>query len=286
MLEGRLISRLQWPMPQVAMDTDELLYQPKLRALYTQAIEGQWNAGDVLNWKALSFDHVGPAVRGAMATVYRDIAYAEAFGMAAVERLVRLAPAGWQRDFAEVQLKDEIRHTHFFERVVALLGHGERVSEELEDLRLVLECIDDYDELLLHTQVMETAARVVFVGNGQRTLELLGRGIRLPGSASVAALLKVIVDLVGRDESRHIALGTHCLRMRLGSLDLAARHAMERRAVDTSRLMHGAFARRSAEFRSLGIDPQDVLERTWSALTSQMGRLELDIGMPSAVSRD
>jgi hypothetical protein len=42
--------------------------------------------------------------------------------------------------------------------------------------------------------------------------------------------------------------------------------------------MYGAFARRAKEFRLLGTAPEDVLERTWHALTAQLGRLQLDIG--------
>jgi hypothetical protein len=263
-------------------DLETFVSPTRLQALYDRAVETQWVVGDALDWSTILFDNLAPAIRRSMANVYADILYAETFGVVAVERQLALAPAGWQREFAVLQLKDELRHTEFFSRTVNKLGEGKDVPEELATLRSVLEDVSSYEELLLHTQVMETAARVIFVGNGQRTLELLERGIRLPGSRPVAALLKAVVHFVGQDESRHIAVGNYCLRSCLSSLDTAARHAMEDRAADTARLMHSAFARRSEDFRILGMSSADVLARTWSALQAQLGRLEIDIGEPAS----
>jgi hypothetical protein len=213
-----------------------------------------------------------------MARVYADVLYAEAFGLDVIHRMVELAPSGWQREFAVLQARDEARHADFFGRALEKLGGSEGDSHELSCLREELAQIDAYEELVLHGQVIETAARVVFVGNGMRTLELMDKGVRLPGSESVRALVLAVVNLVGKDESRHIAFGQHCLRLHLSGCDAPRRHALEQRAAVSARLMYNAFAARSESFKRMGWQPADVLDRTWKALQAQLGALELDIG--------
>jgi hypothetical protein len=192
--------------------------------------------------------------------------------------MVELAPDGWLRRFVLLQVQDELRHCDFFSRVVDKLGKVGEPSAELARLRAELERCMDFEELLLHGQIIETAARVIFVGNGNRTLAAIGRAVKLPGSESVHTLVRAVVDLVGRDESRHIAFGSHCLKTRLSNVDGGSRHAMENRAAVSATLMHDAFSRRANEFRLLGTPPADVLDRTWQALQKQLARLELDIG--------
>lgn len=248
------------------------------RTLQAQAIRGQWSVDDALDWAHLDFAHLAPPIRTAMATVYGDVLFAEAFGVRVIERMIALAPEGWLRDFALTQAQDEQRHAEFFTRVLAKLGGSEERSQELSDLRDELARTTDYDELVMHGQVIETAARVIFVGNGTRTLARMNGAVRLPGTASVTSLLRAVVDLVGRDESRHIAFGLHCLRKRLAGCDAGQRHGMEQRAAISSRLMFRAFARRRREFQTLGWSAADTLERTWHALRVQLGRLDFDIG--------
>jgi hypothetical protein len=250
----------------------------KSQALYQQALVGQWDPDVAVDWSRMSFDRLAKPIRSAMAAVYADVLYAEDFGVRMITRMVELAPEGWQRDFAVLQLKDEARHAVFFGRVLDRLGGCAEVSPHLIALRAELERITDYDELVLHGQIIETAARVIFVANGHRTLNLMGRSLRLPGSESVSTLVHAIVELIGRDESRHIAFGLHCLRQRLAGCDASQLHALEGRALVSARLMHGAFASRTASFRSLGWEPTKVLSETWDALRTQLGRLEFDIG--------
>ena len=254
-------------------------------ALYRCAVADQWRAETAIDWSALSFDHLSPVVRKAMGAIYGDILFAEAFGVAVTARMAELAPEAWQRKFALIQAVDESRHAEFFERLVAKLAIHTEPSNELVLLREHFDQAADYDELMLHGQVIETAARVLFIRNGTRALELMAKAVRLPGAAAVSTVVRAIVDLVGRDESRHIAFGTHSLRRRLVGYDAASRDELEQRATASAHLIYRAFARRSNELAVLGSPPRDVLDRTWQALRVQLARLELDVGDAEPLSR-
>ena len=119
---------------------------------------------------------------------------------------------------------------------------------------------------------------MLFVDNGKRSLEMMAHGVRLPGSESVATLMRAVVELIGRDESRHIAFGQHCLRRRLAACDASQRHSLEQRALVSARLMYGAFSKRSDDFRRLGMSPVEVMHRIWDAMRRQLGRLDFDLG--------
>jgi hypothetical protein len=250
--------------------------------LRKQAIAQQWSVDDVLHWSELSFEGLAKPVRAAMAAVYADVLFAERFGVHVARRMTELAPEGSWRSFAILQASDESKHADFFARVVARLGDSGEASPALQVLSRELDEANTFDELLLHSQIIEIAARVIFVRNGNRTLERLSNTIRLPGTQAVTQLLHSVVQFVGRDESRHIAFGMHCLRARLSPSDVVQRHALERRARVSAGLMYGAFAHRASAFASLAWSPSQILDETWKTLQRQMSRLELDIGTPES----
>jgi hypothetical protein len=247
-------------------------------ALHQLAAAQQWSVDAVLDWAALSLDRIPSAMRRAMAGVYGDVLYAEEFGLTLAKRIVERAPEGWQRDLAQQQLCDELRHVDFFTRLTKLLGEGAQPSEELSVLRDELARTRDYDELRLQAQVLETAARALFIGNAARSLQVLDGSIRLPGSDSVRAIMRVMLNYVGRDESRHLAIGHYCLKRRLRTADAAERHGFEARVRVSARLMHRSFVRRAPLFAKLGLSSDDVLRSSWDALHKQLGRLELELG--------
>ena len=247
-------------------------------SLYQRALAAQWTADEVLDWQKLAFNRLPAGLRQAMATVYSDVCFAEEFGLGLTARMVDLAGEGLLRDFARLQTRDEARHVAFFSRVLMVLEAEAEQSSELWELRTELDCVGDYYELVLHTQVIEIAAQVVFTTFALRSLELMRGSIRVPGSESVMALLQAVVKLVGADESRHIAFGSRCIQSHLATAGVISRHRFEQQARASARLVYQAFERRSNEFARLGWAPSDVLDRAWRSLYLQLGRLELDIG--------
>lgn len=262
-----------------ARSSDELPWYPDtaLRRLYAVARDRQWQLDDALDWTALSRVRLAPALRTAMGEIYGDVLFAESFGLELARRLSELAVRDWERAFGDVQLGDERRHVEFFARVHAALGTAADVPDALLALRSELATARDYHELLLHSQVLESAARELFVVNARDGLAAVARGIRLPGSDTVAALLRSIADRIGRDESRHLAFGTLSLRAHVNRMSPAARHALEDRAAMSARLMYASLSARSSAFARIG-SRACVLEGLWRAMRSQLARLELEIG--------
>ena len=262
-----------------ASGTATLPWYPDIavRRLYAVARDSQWQLDDALDWAGLSRVRLPPAIRTAMGQIYGDVLFAESFGLELARRLSELAVRDWQRAFGEVQLGDERRHVEFFARVHAAVGTSDDVPEALLALRSELATSRDYHELLLHSQVLESAARELFVSNARDGLAALARGIRLPGSDTIAALLRSISERIGRDESRHLAFGTLSLRAHLQRMAPAERHALEDRAAVSARLMYASLSARSPAFARIG-SRACLLDGLWRAMSSQLARLDLEIG--------
>lgn len=267
-------------MTQIALELHEPFPSERLEVLYRHCIEGQWCLERAVDWSSLHLERVPTSARRLMASVYSDTLYAERLGTELVRRTHEELPAGWPRRFATVQVKDELRHVEFFERVVHKLGGADDddVAEELVELKRELADVREHAELMLHTYVLECGARALFVGNAMHSLDVLKRGVRLPGSDSVATLMHAIVELVGRDEARHIAAGLSCLRPHLSALPGPELHALEARARVTARLMVGSLLRRARIFERLGLPTDEMVERVWGGVRTQLARLNLDVG--------
>jgi hypothetical protein len=87
------------------MQNDEIFEEALAQRLLAEATGGRWQADDALQWSTLSFERLAPPIRRAMATVYADVLYAEEFGLQLVMRMAELAPEGWLREFARVQIR-------------------------------------------------------------------------------------------------------------------------------------------------------------------------------------
>jgi hypothetical protein len=254
----------------------------RARALYQHGLAHQWDLEQVIDWPTLHLERV--AARSQMAAVYADVLYAEQIGLEFGARILDVTPEGWLRDFIMLQMGDEVRHIAFFDRVVTKLGGNPcTLNEELELLRSELTGVTGPEELMLHAQVLESGARATFIGNATRSLEVLNRTFRLPASDSLATLMRAIVEYVGRDEARHIATLTFCLRARLAHLPAAELRAIEQRLRVTATLFQRSLARRSKIFERLGLSSTVMLGDVWEAVQRQLRRLDLDIGEPNAL---
>lgn len=251
--------------------------EARARTLCMSAAASRWSAESALDWPSLRLAPLPGSVHRAMAALYADVLFAESFGVLLVRRLAELAPEGWLRRFALAQLEDELRHVRFFTLLVRRLGEPVEPAPALIALRDEIARATDHDELLLHAQVIELAAQGVFLANSKRSLRLLSSGVRLPASASVAALLRCIVENVGRDESRHVAFGHGYLRAKLSASAPAHRRFLAQRATVSARLMQQAFLQRSESSRGLGLSEPHQIARCFVEIQKQLGKLGLSI---------
>jgi len=254
----------------------------RARALYQHGLDRQWNVDRALDWSALRLDRVPITARRGMACLYSDTLHAEKFGLELGARIAELAPAGWLRDFTLLQLRDEVRHVDFFGRVVGKLGEGDAISDELVCIRSELLTVTTHEELMLHALILECGARATFVGNAKRSLDMVGKGVRLPANESISTLMRAIVDYVGRDEARHIAMGMCCLRTSLQGPRVSELRSIERRLRVTATLFLRSLLHRSDTFARLGLSPDTIGTSVWQAIRSQLQRLDLDIGDPDS----
>lgn len=250
--------------------------------LYESVIRPGWQAEDALDWRTFSLAALAAPVREAMLQIYSDILFAEAFGVAMTQRLAELAPAGWLRAFAVAQVADEKRHVQFFSRVVGASAPTEGVSPWLRRVEEEVDSVRDYDELMLHAQIIELSAQALFVFNAKRSLALLSSGIRLPGQHVVSELLSCLIRNVGQDESRHIAFGHHYLREAMASLSPHRKQELARRATSTAQLMYDAFEYRAPSFARLGLAMGPMQRRVFDSVTTQVRALGLEIEAPSS----
>jgi hypothetical protein len=215
-----------------------------------------------------------------MAALYSHIVYAEAFGLELALRAAEAAPEGTLRDFAALQAKDEARHVAFFARVTEQLEPTASRSDCLPVLRAELAAVHDHDELLVHGQVLESAAQAMFVVSARRSLDAQRYAIRVRGSEEVGELLRCIVQYIGRDEARHLAFGSLCIRQQLADATPARRAELERRARTTAGLVHGAFRELSGSLARLGLPPETLLPMLWRAMDRQLAVIGFEIGTP------
>jgi hypothetical protein len=211
-----------------------------------------------------------------MSRVYAHILQAEQLGLCMVQRLVETAPEGSLRDFARLQLDDELRHVAFFSRVASELGVAEQRSPSLALLGRELAGVTGYRSVLVLLQVMENAANAMFNGYTRQSLRMLKRNVRLPGSAAVEALLTAQTQLVGRDEALHVAFGMRVLRSCCAGISVRERHVMEGQVQTASALMASAGAEAIQNYLRLGFDEEEMLKRIAAAQQRYWRHLDID----------
>lgn len=227
-----------------------------LGRLFERAKEEQWSVDRDVDWDALQLEKLGAPQRRAMAAVYGHIQFGEVVGLSVSARGVADCPELWNKLFGATQVMDEARHVEFFSRVVDKLGGAAPPAPSLKELARELIEAESFDEQLLGTQViLEGFAQTVFQEGARlaRALAPAGR-IALPGSEATGALLRCIDELVGRDESRHIAFGVLSLQRRWRELDGASRERLERRGSAWAERLTASLDHLRGPLATLGID--------------------------------
>jgi hypothetical protein len=262
---------------------------PELRQLYERATCEQWQV-EQLDWAALALERIAPPTRVPLTALYTDVAFAKAIGVRTLQQVTEQVPAGFLRAFALTQLADVRQHVRFFSVVAEQLGAPETVSPFLMQLSDDLRTVPKPDELLLHLHLIALTIQALFVANSERALASLSAGPRplpraLPAWESVLALLRCVVERVGRDEARHIAFGSRYLQDRIAACGPAERHTLGQRASVSAALLYRAFELRSDAFQGLVLHPHALLQHAFSQVQRELTLLGIELALPSARSR-
>jgi hypothetical protein len=220
-------------------------------------MSGQWQAGEDLDWKIdidpvkvgrtignamvspgllsrLSSSQSDALLAGMGALTFSQLMHGEQGALMVSANLVRLLPSIEMKQAAASQTADEARHLAVFSRYADRLGE---VHPPSASMRRVLEKIVGHHLWLAQLVGMQ----IVVEGMALATFLDMRSSTSCP-------LLKSMLDLVIKDEARHVAFGKIALRHHIDELaeeDLAALQEFTLDLVQT--------------FRNWGSEPEDML---------------------------
>jgi P-aminobenzoate N-oxygenase AurF len=227
---------------------------PRVRALYEQAKELQWNASTAVDWsievpfgEALPADSApglrsfagSPLARFGRPTWDRfrwefhswlasQFAHGEQGAVVASARLAEVLPTAEAKCFAASQVADEARHVEAFSRYVR-----EKMPEPYPIAEPLAAMLHD---LLGDARWDMTALGLQIILEG-----LAMAALRLANSTLHDELIRDITRLAARDEARHIAFGIISLREHCPRLTAAERREREDVVLQSAALMRDWF---------------------------------------------
>jgi hypothetical protein len=246
--------------------------------LYHRALNDNWDVRHSVTWDSASLARIARPARSAMGQIYAQIHHAEAFALRACGTLLEVTSESWLRQLIVTQTRDEARHIEFFARVLDGLGSEEEPGTAITVLGDELAGLQTLEELLVAGQIIETASHSMLLTGARQSQAMLKRAIRFPGQAEMAGLLASIVNLVGRDESRHIALGLRGLCERIPAMSLPRRAMLERRAHAWCVRVQDLIDELAIPQRRLGLSPEAIRDRIWRVQRHNLRIAGLDIG--------
>ena len=234
--------------------------EPRIRGLYDKSVTDQWSAAEALDWGApidpvRAGRDIGGALLSSGLTAQLSAAQRDrlAAGMGAMSlsqllhgeqgalmvsaNLVRLLPGIEMKQAAAAQTNDEARHLDVFSRYIRRIGEFFPPSPPL---RRVL------DKIVGHRLWLAQLVGMQIVVEGIALATFLDMR-----STCSCPLLHGILDLVIKDEARHVAFGKIALRRQIEALDADERAELDAFTLDIVRT-----------FRNWGTEPEDLLNNT------------------------
>lgn len=212
--------------------------------LYEKLKAFQWNATTEIDWSrpirnyseesyAAVKDHFSREDYDRLRAQQRALTFTQLFvgeqaALALCGQLLNMVPELETRFCLAGQIIDEARHAEVFGRYLEKLGVDAPVNEPLEELIHRLLDSDHYGEKIVGMQIFLEG---IAVGLFQRFQH-----------DSPDPLMREIIQLVLRDESRHAGFGVIYLADRFRSASAAERTRVERFVADLWRLFHHATA--------------------------------------------
>jgi hypothetical protein len=227
--------------------------------LLERASEEQWEIDDQVEWPKLGIEDLAPSVRRAMIPVYTQVQYGEIVGLRLVARILDSVPEPWAKALAAAQRADEARHVEFFTRVLVRLGDLGTVTAPLKQFCEELESLENPNELLLGQQVILEGYGKCLFEEASPSGPVAMRRIAL--ARGPEHLLSVISNLVGRDESRHVAFGVLYLRDRWPTLTARERTRLQDLGQRLSSVLEEAILDMDSQLKRVGLITARLIER-------------------------
>jgi len=249
--------------------------------LYEQAKSRQWRIDIDIDWHEIDLRQLPASIRGAMATVYSQVRFAEMFELVHVAKLLGQTDAVWARMIAATQLADESRHVEFFSRTIASLDMDANPSQNLVAFSQALDGATSAEEGFLGSQIiLESFAHAIFQNAARLASRARASTVKLPGSMAAVRFVDSMTKFIGGDEARHVAFGVLYLKQRWPALSLAQRENMQQCAQRWSAMLDAVLVEVSPALAVLGLRGSELI-----ALAAQTRRrhfaaigLEPDIG--------
>jgi len=245
---------------------------PAEAELYEKLKAYQWNASTEIDWSRPiqnyseesyqavkrhigreEYDRLRAEQRG---HTFTQLFFGEQAALALCAQLLNLLPEMESKFCLAGQIIDEARHTEVFGRYLEKLGVEAKVSAPLEELvRSLLEC-EHPDEKIVGMQIFLEG---IAVGIFQRFQ-----------SDSPDPLMRDILQLVLRDESRHAGFGVIYLQDRFRDASVAERARIEAFITRLWRLFHHATA---SPFGPMN----EFLSSTFDDIAHRLSRIGLEL---------
>lgn len=270
-------------LPPLGWDWEYKVEQPRVADLYNKGVAEQWSAAEALDWsrsvdpgrpllnpyrampvspevyERLSASQKERLMAGLTAVTFSQLLHGEQGALMVSSGLIQAVPHHDMKQAAAVQAMDEARHMDVFSRYVRRLGD---IYQPSPPLCRVLDTIGRHP--LWQAQVV--GMQIVIEGLALATF----LDIR---DASACPLLRDILDLVIKDEARHIAFGKISLQHHLERMTADERAALNVFTIDLVR-----------EFRAWGSHPEDLLNYSRILIEADIDPTDMIIAVQREVS--
>ncbi|HVW27921.1 MAG TPA: hypothetical protein VHC69_21300 [Polyangiaceae bacterium] len=233
-----------------------------IQRLCNRSVVEQWSIADDIPWNDFRITEYHTIIKRTMAPLYSAILRGEKVALRLLlEASEKISDESFGR-FIRLQVVDEERHVEFFSRVVEELGGSTGIASAMNAFFDDLLALRSPEAIVLGSQIiLEGFAKCLFEEGAHLAKKVAATRVRVAGRPEPAHLLTAISNLVGRDESRHVAFGVLYLRARWPSLSVSERTQLTglRESLNAS-LSRGLEAMKP-EMTRLGVPPEALIER-------------------------
>lgn len=273
----RTLSNIENKLASPTWKWDYSVSDSRIAKLYDKSVSDQWLAADDLDWKRtidpldvgktmgsamvspgllsrLSPSQCDALLAGMGALTFSQLLHGEQGALMVSANLVRLLPSIEMKQAAASQTNDEARHLAVFNRYASRLGE---IHPPSASLRRVLEKIVGHPLWLAQLVGMQ----IVVEGMALATFLDMRNTTNCP-------LLKSMLDLVIKDEARHVAFGKIALRQHVDQLDREDRAELQAFTLDLVRT-----------FRNWGTEPEDMTNNAYVMVSAGIDPIDMIVAV-------
>jgi hypothetical protein len=250
---ARLGPHRGWPSETLLIDEPLALAEEKtsrLRRIYAKAAENLWDGNAVFRDAVSRHGKIGLSheERVALAHPISMLTWGELAAWIVSAELAERLDDPDARMAASSQVFDEARHFYVLRDYLAFLHVP--IPRIDPYFAIAVRTLLDTDDLTLKLFAMQILAE----GTAQAIFDFLAR-------SEVEPVLCEILPYIARDEARHVGLGILHLPERLARLSPRERRRLARRVQTIGDLLAGTQMRYIKQYRSLGLEPRELMRR-------------------------